>query len=299
MSYIKNLLRFAYHDPCQVAYRAMGKIQPDFLFRRYGNLARMQGFDRLYLILSFDCDSPEDIPAAKIIHSYLNERGLKGTFAVPGHLLKEGANVYYQLSEEGADFINHGALPHVEKRDGRYWSKTFYNEMPIDEVIQDIKSGHQIFRSVFGHSPIGFRAPHFGTILDPSLIKKIYQTLNSLNYQYSSSTMPISGFRFGPVQKIGRLHEIPLSGSYDRPLDILDSWSNVISPYNPVVKNEYAAQLIQTINHLTSLNIGGVLNYYVDPAHVVKNESFFRALDFLVENDIPSLHYRELIEMVN
>jgi hypothetical protein len=299
MYYFTNLLRFAFHDPYQIAYRVAGKITPDLLFRRYGKLAQMQGFDRLYIILSFDCDSPEDIPAAKIIHSYLNERGLKGTFAVPGHLLKEGADVYRRLSEDGADFINHGALPHVEKRNGRYWSKTFYNEMSVGEVIEDIKDGHQIFNSVIGHPPIGFRAPHFGTILNPLLIKNIYRVLQELKYQYSSSTMPISGYRFGPVQKINGLHEIPLSGSYNHPLDVLDSWSNVISPYNPIVKNEYAVQLIQTVEHLMNLNVGGVLNYYVDPAQVIENESFFRALDFLVERDVPSLYYPELIEMLS
>jgi hypothetical protein len=298
MTSVKNLLKFAYYDPFQVAYRAAGKISPDILFRRYGKLAQRQGFNRLFIVLSFDCDSPEDIPAAKIIHSYLNDRGLKGTFAVPGHLLKEGAEVYRLLSDDGADFINHGALPHVEKRNGRYWSKTFYDEMSAGEVIEDIKEGHRIFKSVIGSPPIGFRAPHFGTILNPLLIKKIYQVLYNLNYEYSSSTMPISGFRFGPVQKINGLYEIPISGSYNRPLDVLDSWSNVISPYNPVVKNEYAARLIETVEHFRNFNLNGVLNYYVDPAHVVKNESFFRALDFLVEQDVPSLHYPELIKMV-
>ena len=296
---IKNLLRFAYYDPNQIAYRVAGKIKPDFLFRKYRKLAKIQGFDRLYIILSFDCDSSEDIPAAKIIHTYLKKKGLKGTFAVPGHLLKDGADVYRRLSEDGADFINHGALPHVEKRNGRYWSKTFYDEMSVDDVIRDMKDGHQIFNSVIGHSPIGFRAPHFGTIFNPLLIKKIYQVLQELNYQYSSSTMPISGFRFGPVQKIDELFEIPLSGSYYHPLDVFDSWSNVISPYNPVIKNEYADQFIQTIEHLTNLNACGVLNYYVDPAQVVKNESFFRALDFLVERDVSSLYYPELIGMLS
>jgi hypothetical protein len=48
-----------------------------------------------------------------------------------------------------------------------------------------------------------------------------------------------------------------------------------------------------------NLNVGGVLNYYVDPAHVIENESFFRALDFLIERDVPSLYYPELIEMLS
>lgn len=297
MTSLKNLLKFAYYDPYQIAYRVAGKINPDFLFMRYGKQAQKQGFDRLYIILSFDCDSPEDIPAAKIIHSYLKERGLKSTFAVPGHLLKDGADVYRRLSEDGADFINHGALPHVEKRNGRYWSKTFYDEMSVDEVLRDIKEGHQIFNSVIGHPPIGFRAPHFGTILNPLLINSIYQVLLEMKYQYSSSTMPISGLRFGPVQKINGLHEIPLSGSYNRPLDVFDSWSNLISPYNPIIKNEYADQFIKTVEYLLNLNVCGVLNYYVDPSQVVENDSFFRVLDFLVVREIPSLYYPELIEL--
>ncbi|MDO8873694.1 MAG: polysaccharide deacetylase family protein [Methanoregula sp.] len=294
---VSNLLKIGIHDPAQLVYRLEGKFKPDLLFKRYGKLAQKQGFDRLYVILSFDCDSPEDIPAAKIIHSYLKKNGLKGTFAVPGHLLKEGAEVYRSLSDGGADFINHGALPHVEKRGGRYWSTTFYNDMPVGEVIRDIKEGHKIYNSVIGHPPIGFRAPHFGTIQNPLLIKSIYNVLQELKYLYSSSTMPISGFRFGPVQTINGLYEISLSGSYFEPLEILDSWNNIISPYNPIVKNEYAFQFIQTIEHLMKLNVSGVLNYYVDPAHVVSSRSFYEAIDFLIQQEIPTLYYDDAIKL--
>ena len=293
-----NLLKIGIHDPSQIIYRVGGKYLPDLLFKRYEKLAQRQGLDQLYVILSFDCDSPEDIPAAKIIHSNLKKRGLKGTFAVPGHLLEEGGEVYRRLSDDGADFINHGALPHVEKRDGRYWSTTFYNDMPVGEVIQDIKKGHEIFNSVMGHPPIGFRAPHFGTIQNQSTINSIYDTLRELKYLYSSSTMPISGFRFGPVQKINELYEIPLSGSYFGPLEVFDSWNNVINPYTPILKKEYSIQFEKTIEHLIRLNICGVLNFYVDPAHVVKNNTFFQVLDFIAKREISTLYYPELIEIV-
>jgi peptidoglycan/xylan/chitin deacetylase (PgdA/CDA1 family) len=269
----------------------------DTLFLEYGRLARLQGFDRLYVALSFDCDTPEDIPAAEQVHAWLSKRGLKATYAVPGTQLLEGAQTFRRMLDMGADFINHGARPHAEWRDGRYWSITFYNEMTTEEVIEDIKKGHEICQKVLGRSPVGFRAPHFGYFQSAEQREVMYSVLRDLGYEYSTSTLPEYGLRNGPVVKERGIDEIPLSGSCVDPLTILDSWNYIISPYEPFLKDDYTNLFIQMVDKMLELGVTGVLNYYVDPAHVVRGESFHRAMDYLIQNNIESVYFNQLLKI--
>lgn len=271
--------------------------EQDALFLEYGRLARLQGFDCLYVALSFDCDTPEDIPAAEHINIWLSKRGLKATYAVPGAQLREGEQTYRRIHDLGGDFINHGARPHAEWRDGRYWSKTFYNEMTAAEVVEDIRKGHEIFLDVLGQSPVGFRAPHFGYFQAKEQRELMYSVLKDLDYIYSSSTLPEFGLRNGPVMFENGIREIPLSGSYIDPYTILDSWNYIISPHEVILKPQYADLFIHTVDKLLELNIPGILNYYVDPAHVLKGDVFYQAMEHLLIRRIETLYFREILEI--
>lgn len=268
------------------------------LFLEYGRLARLQGFDRLYIALSFDCDTPEDIPAAEHVHTWLSKRGIKATYAVPGAQLLEGAQTYRRLLDMGADFINHGARPHAEWRDGRYWSVTFYNQMTDAEVKEDIKKGHEIFLNALGYAPLGFRAPHFGYFQAKEQRALMYSILTDLGYAYSSSTLPGYGFKKGTVAYENGIYELPLSGSYSDPFTILDSWNYIISPNEPILQSQYSDLFIQTVNKLLELDVPGVLNYYVDPAHVFKGDVFYQAMECLLEHNIETLHLSQMLEIV-
>ncbi len=305
-SYAKRLIRAVRH-PIWSVKQGLGSdkrgpqsesrgSQTDELFLKYGSLARAQGLNQLYVLLSFDCDTPDDIVAAEHMDGWLGPLGIKATYAVPGVQLKEGAEVYRKLSETGSDFINHGARAHTEWREGRYWSVTFYHEMSPQEVTEDIERGHEIFCRVFGRNPVGFRAPHFGLFQAPEQRELIYETLRKLGYSYSTSTLPELGLNHGPIVDMGGIWEIPLSGSYTVPFNILDSWSYVESPYHPIVKSEYASCFIETIERLLTLGVPGVLNYYVDPAHVYNAEAFYRAMEYLVEHKVQTIQFEWLLE---
>jgi len=277
----------------------VGRRWPSLLWRHYARKVRQVGLDRLYLVLSFDCDTPEDIVAAERIDDWLRARGVKATYAVPGQQLEQGAAVYRRLADQGADFINHGARPHAERRDGRYWSVTFYHEMSSAEVVDDVRRGHEIVQRVIGRMPLGFRAPHFGLFQEPAQLALLHQTLRELGYRYDTSTVPLFGLRRGPVSDVGGLYEVPLSGSYHSPLDVLDSWGRIRSPYEPVITDEYADSFIETVDQLLRRQTPGVLNYYVDPAHVADSDAFYRALSHVVERGVPTLHYGELLQLVS
>ena len=270
---------------------------PSLYWTQYSMKARQNGIDQLFFVISFDCDTPEDIIAAEKLSPWLKENNIKITFAVPGKQLLEGKRVFQNFAKQGAEFINHGALPHTEWRNGRYWSTTFYREMPIRKVIEDIKKGHELLSNIIETPVTGFRAPHFGLFEKPSELALIHETIEELGYRFSTSTTPIYAFQYGPLWKTGSIWEIPLSGSYQHPLSVFDSWSHIESPYSPKIKDEYGDIFIQTIDQLLAMNITGVLNYYVDPAHVANSDAFYRAMKRVMDKGIPSCHYSDLINL--
>src|SRR5262245_54263038 len=94
----------------------------------YGAKARAQGFDRLLLYLTFDCDTDEDAAAALELDPWLRARGIRGAYAVPGTQLIRAADSYQRLMAAGAAFLNHGYVPHAEWREDRYVPVTFYDQ---------------------------------------------------------------------------------------------------------------------------------------------------------------------------
>ena len=271
---------------------------PKLIWRNYIRAARQCGLDRLYLILSFDCDTPEDAKAARQLDAWLRQHQVKATYAVPGVQLEQSASIYRRLFDTGAQFINHGGLPHAEWRGDAYTSITFYHQMTSEAVVEDIERGHEIVSKIIGCPPVGFRAPHFGYFQADDQLALQYGVLRSLGYSFSTSTVPRFAMRYGPVFDVGGLYEIPVSGSFRFHLDILDSWGYLISPQQPVLKDLYAAHFIETIDRLLALKIPGVLNLYADPAHVYQSDAFYRAVSHALNQGISTLHYPDLIALV-
>jgi hypothetical protein len=273
----------------------LGRLLPRFFWSWYSIQARRQGFDRLYLVLSFDCDTRQDIEASEGLHVWLAEHNIKTTFAVPGAQLDEGAMVYRSLAKMGADFINHGAKSHTLWKEDHYESSAFYDLMSPQEVIDDIRKGHDIVTRVIGKAPRGFRGPHFGKFQEKWQLDLIYSTIKPLGYKFSTTTVPGYAFAHGPADHSSGIYEFPLSGSAMAPISILDSYSYIIGPRDRFVTDDYGLALMRTVERLISWKVCGLLNIYVDPSHVSKNDLFFDAMDYIVEQGIPSLQYPDII----
>lgn len=282
--------------PRKIAYKL--NLSQFAYWMRVARKLRQVGIDRLYFILSFDCDTPEDAEASVKLDAWLRERNIKATYAVPGEMLEKAPDVYRQIADNGAEFINHGGLPHAQYKDGRYHSITWYHEMSPEEVSADIKRGHEIITRVIGYEPKGFRAPHFGHFQQPHQLKLQYDTLKSLGYTYSTSTIPEAIFHHTPIYHTDGLYEFPVTGTFKNPMRILDSWGNIPDPYHPTVTDVYAQKLIATVKTLSKWRIPCVLNYYVDPAHVVHSASYYKALETLLSLGGVSLDYSDLMQLM-
>jgi peptidoglycan/xylan/chitin deacetylase (PgdA/CDA1 family) len=261
----------------------------------YARLCRAAGIDRLYLLLTFDCDTDFDIGVVRDVDRDLRSRGVKAGYAVPGAQLKKSPSVWREVADQGSEFLNHGNRAHAEFRDGRYWPATFYEKLSQEEVAGDIRDGHRTVVEVAGVAPVGFRAPHFGSFQDPSQLKLIYDTVRPLGYTYCSTTIPSLGLARGPVVDVGQLAELPTMGSYRYPTTLLDSWTYLTDRVNYALGDEYGELFTETVERMTQERIPGLLTYYADPSHVFGQKPFERALDAIRRFDVATLHGRDVV----
>jgi hypothetical protein len=276
-------LKIAAENPVIAAYYAWSQFNAGGLIKAYQRKAVQAGLDRLYFILSFDCDRPEDIDAAWEVHGRLMDFGLCPSYAVPGELLDKGSKVYRKIAATGAEFLNHGHRWHMyfNQAAGNYASCFFYDELPLEVVEKDVADGDSDVKEIIGSKPAGFRTPHFGTFQTETQLRFLHSVLARLSYVYSTSTTPGFGLCYGPAFQRYGLIEIPVSGRGDRPFDILDSWSCFAAPGRKYMPQDYQRGAICMAERLQGKP--GLLNYYCDPSHVVNQPIFFETMRGLVK----------------
>ena len=278
-------------DPSLLIYKARASMNKDGLRRQYQELARKQGFRRPFFLLSFDCDTELDIAVAEEVHAKLHNIGITPVYAVPGELLEKGAHVYRKLADAGAEFINHGYRIHTiyDSENSQYVSTVFYDQLTPESIEEDIRLGDATVRNIIGRPPKGFRVPHFGTYSSPAQLHHLHDVLKRLGYRFSSSTIPRWGFRYGPAPRLeSGLYEIPVSGCFDEPLRILDSWSFRYAPDRAVSASDYEGQLEKLAQYFTKKNHVGFLNIYADPSQVHDWPAFFDGLRPFADIAAPS-----------
>lgn len=268
--------------------------------RQYSDLARRAGLEGVYLFLSFDCDTDEDVEAACELQPRLMEAGIRATYAVPGAQLRRGASAYQGLADAGAVFINHGERPHAQWHEDHYRSITFYNEMDEQEVMSDMRAGHHTVTEVIGRAPLGFRAPHFGCYQEPAQLALIHRTAAALGYRYCSGTLPSTALESGPVFPAPaepKVVEIPVFGSLRYPTTGLDSWTYLTDRKAYRLDDLYSELFEETMDFFLSEQLPGVLSYYVDPSHVVGQAAFDRVLAAIARAGVVSVTGEDLVRL--
>jgi Polysaccharide deacetylase len=288
-------LKAAATDPAAAAYALRVRLRRDGLFARYGELSRRAGLDRVWLVLSFDCDTPEDAAVVEGVHERLMGMGVRPVYAVPGALLREADDVYGRIASSGAEFINHGNRMHayVDEETNRWASSFFYDQQPRATIRKDIVDADATLREVIGRGPAGFRTPHFGTFQSPEQLRWLHGVISELGYGFSTSTVPLWGFRHGPAfERFGRL-ELPVTGGVADPLSTLDTWSCFEAPDRVRTPADYRAEA-SAVGDAYAQAGAGVLNVYGDPSHIHDREEFFRAVEHWISVAVPA-GYTELL----
>jgi len=293
---IARRIKAGVSDPVAAAYGLRVRLSRDRLFARYGKLARRAGLDRVWLVVSFDCDTPQDAAVVEGVHERLMGMGVRPVYAVPGDLLREGHSAYGRVAATGAEFINHGDRMHtyLDETTGRWASSFFYDEQPRPVIRKDVVDADATVREVIGRRPAGFRTPHFGTFQTTEQLRWLHGVISELDYGFSTSTVPLWGFRHGPAfERFGRL-EIPVAGGASAPLSILDTWGCFAAPdrvHTPAYYESEAAAVADAYAQAGA----GVINVYGDPSHIHESEEFFRAVEHWTSVAEPA-GYTELLE---
>lgn len=289
----------AFKTPGYASVRLFGQLMPSVFRRRYVQKAKQFGVNEKYLVLSFDCDTEKDIRVVENVHQRLGDMSIIPSYAVPGELLAQGAGAYRDLFDAGAEFINHGYVSHTTYTEATktYLSTVFYNELTDKEVRDDIVRGHQTCGEVLGKVPEGFRTPHFGTYQQASQLKHLYAVLAELGYKFSSSTTPENGMWHGPIKRVGKgLVELPVTGCFDYPCRILDSWSFRFSPSRQVTELDYVDQFNKIVEFLSVQENVGVLNVYADPSQVYDWPGFFECM--ALAGNFKKVSFSQLVDEV-
>lgn len=272
---------------------------PTGLFDRYDEQIKKTGIDDLYLILSFDCDTPEDTEVVSDVHERVTNLRIQPIYAVPGELLEEGDSTYRKIRDDGGVFMNHGYKMHtyLDRNAGEYRSCFFYDELSDEKIRTDIERGHNAIENTLGISPKGFRTPHFGRFQKPSQLRYLHGLLEGLNYRYSSSTDPFYSFCYGPVFNEFGLTEFPLTGLKSNPLNLLDTWGFFQAPSREYESSDFLNEVRELVTYFE--NIGrGIINIYGDPSHIHGEDDFFEALEHLSKSSVSTTYGHLLNEIL-
>ena len=283
----------------QIAARAARlrvRVDEGGWMRRQAKLARKAGIDGLYLILSFDCDTDDDARVALAVHERLADIGVRPVYAVPGELLRRGADVYTKIAATGAEFLNHGGREHTyfDEEHGRHASNFFYDQQTSERVRQDIEEGRAHVTDVIGRPPRGWRTPHFGTYQKPEQLRYLHRVLADTGHEFSTSTTPRFALRHGPLFRSFGLPELPVTGVPRAPFDILDTWGFFAAPDRVYDRTDYVEQA-HLLAELSERAGAAVINVYGDPLHVHDSEEFFAAVEAWA-GVATSVSYAELLE---
>lgn len=261
----------------------------------YSRRTASAGIDKRYIVLSFDCDREEDASAALKIARWMKKNKIKGVFAVPGIRLEKSSTDYKNISKMGFEFLNHGYSEHTISGNPATW----YHLMNSQLIKEDIVKGHNTLKNVLGIEPLGFRAPHFGLFKQTEQLEIIYSTVIELGYKYTSTTTPAMALTNGAVYKSKyELWEFPLTGTFDNPETILDSWSFIASPDRIFTPNDYISQFNKMVNFFSNYHLPCILNFYVDPTQVVNFTGYFEAVELALKKGYISKTYSELLNFL-
>lgn len=297
MPRLNNILPLSQHIQ-SFKRKIYGRIPPHLLWKKYAKLCRTVNLDKSYFILSFDCDTEDDIKVGWDVHSRLMDMGIMPVYAVPGALLQRGEKVYKRIYETGAEFINHGGREHTyfDHKLGDYASCFFYEKQPLYSLKEDIVTGHQILKNVLGLHAKGWRTPHFGTFQLPEHLKFLYSVLEELDYTFSTSTVPQKLYKVGPLNNKKGIVEIAVTGRWTEPLNILDTWGYFRAPDRQKDGNDYFNECLALKDFAKQYPI--LINIYGDPSHIHKEPLFFESMKNL-NNVSKNCNFSEFLKIIN
>lgn len=283
MKRIINRCKKILSEPKMLGIYIKSKLSKQRLYKQYSQSCARKGVQGRMFILSFDCDTLKDSEVIIDIINKLKVLRITPVLAVPGELLIQGSEQYKSALELGAQFINHGYKTHSIKTKDGYASVFDYYNISNEKVIEDIIKGHTAIKEVLGIEPKGFRTPHFGNFQKKKQFNLLYRTLKELKYDYSTSTIPYFAFEYGAVIEHDGILEVPVTGLVTEPLRVYDSFMFYDNERDCLNGSQYKSEGAQLVEFYKNHVENGIINIYVDPSQVYKNNEFFETMGLIRE----------------
>jgi len=234
------------------------------------------------LLLSFDCDFPEDVFALPDLVELMHDYEIGGSFACVGRWVADYPAEHRAVVEHGQEIVNHSfSHPELLNAPGKFVSvrddltDRRWGELNLAEKAQEVVECQRAVFETLGCRPRGFRAPHFGNV-DPS---DLYGILQSEQMVYSTSVLAPRGERLGlPVWR-GDVLEIPVTTCPRHPFASLDTW-HALYAKGGWHRHDFLGLLQDRLRR--AVRFGAITNIYLDPKDLELAE-FERFLAFIAE----------------
>lgn len=249
------------------------------------------------VVLSFDCDFPVDVQALPALCTLLQERGVRGSFAVVGQWVDDYPDFHYAIVKGGHELINHSHThPNLRNPDYDFaaseeFTERVFSELSRHEQLEELQHCHEAVRRQLGVEMAGCRLPHFGN-LDP---EAAYGLMREVGYRFSSSLLAVLSPTLGaPYVPVEGMVEFPVAGCPQHPFTVFDTWHCLVKDGGRhAAEGEFLALAMDALASCS--RHGGLLNLYFDPKDVATHADFVHIVDALLAADLRIATYADLL----
>ena len=231
----------------------------------FGSQQRCWNDRKSCLLLSFDCDFPEDVFAIPDVVRQLEGTPVRASFACVGRWVEDYPDEHRVVLESGHELFNHSyshpelinsSKHFVSSRDDlndRRW-----DELTLAEKRQEIEGCQEVVRATLGHRMVGFRTPHFGNTQP----EELYVPLGEAGLRYSTSVLAARASNLGYPTRQGEILEIPVTCCPVHPFVSFDSWHSLYAR-GGWHRADFAEVFERRLTR--AIQIRGLTNLYLDP----------------------------------
>ena len=223
---VRNLLR-SQSQLIQIGLQPLAFVLRRVLDGKFASARTQWNGHASCLLLSFDCDFPEDVFALPEIVRELEGRQLRASFACVGRWVTDYPDEHRCVIEAGHELLNHtNSHPELVNSPAHFVScrndlqKRQWKELSSDEKRDEIVECQETVGEKLGVQMKGFRAPHFGKVDADDL----YPTLCELGMTYATSVLACRGPNLGLPFRTQGILEIPITTCPRHPFVSFDSW---------------------------------------------------------------------------
>ena len=255
---------------------------PFIEFRRSQSRPNVSGeLTKIDFFLSFDLDYSRDIKLLPLLLAKLKQYHVKASFACIGKFIELYPDEHRLILSEGHEILNHS---YSHPNNDEINPHAYYTELNEQEQFQEIKHMQEVSERILQYRPIGFRLPHFGSIVIVNM-PKLYQSLKSLGMKYDTSLL-----KFNTPKQSRDIYETGVKGIYEMSISTC--------PYHPFTacdsyhvfrSDRYVYRMIHKYRSLAETFIKLIdvcyprqemINVYLDPFDVLANDSLDRIIEY-------------------